>query len=274
MKTIFSLAFISFFLGLQSQEVEFPQVAGWERTKKIKHYNADSLWTLIDGAADAFLQFDYVEMQRVEYTQNDSVYFEVHAYVYANNESAFGIYSNERPEDAKITDLGAQGYSDPNMINFLTGKYYFKMYSNTPGTEAQSAMRMVAYSLSKHIDPAPVLPEIIKSFPAENKINNSEQLLAKNFLGYSFFKYVYQARYKEGKNECYMFIIQQKSEEEINSILVQFCTALKTKVPKNTQEIMKFKDPNNGVIFLIKKGSILQGVYNVGKKETVEYLLK
>lgn len=270
----------SFFLSLcfitsvYAGDILFPDIEGWQKNARVDHYNADSLWTLIDGAAETFLQFRYVEMQRMEYWQNDSVYFELHVYEYADEFNAFGIYAEERPEDAAFIALGTEGYADDYSVNFLAGQYYIKMHTNNSSGEVRNAMLEVASLLTSRLNPSPALPAVLSLFPPANKIPHSEKLIVKNFLGYDFFNDypVFQMRYREGKNECFLFIIPAGNDENAGKLMSFFFEDQKISPAAGT--VYKVKDPNNGILYLCRKDNSVWGVYNARSQKTAKILLQ
>ncbi len=267
MKYLFTLTCL-FSISLFGQK-NYPQIEGWKISNETT-YNSDSLWILIDGAAEAFLRYDFSEMRRVEYSQNNN-YIEVQVYHYKDNENAFGIYSQERPSKGHYIEMGVQGYQDKGTLNFLAGPDYIKMHSNAEDDTTGKIMFQIANELAKKTDPSPAFPATLKLFPAENKVPNSEQLISKDFLGYSFFTNVYQASYDEKGNGCFMFILNCNSEADAKQLVQKYCDAIKSKCDFSD---LKIKDPNNGFVYLAIKGNLLMGVYNAKKKNFAHQLLK
>lgn len=274
MKKILVFATLLISLGSFSQSPVFPDIEGWSRWNAPVRYNADSLWSIIDGAAEGFLRYNFIEMQRMEYIRlSDSAYIEVHAYQHRDPLNAFGIYSQERPSSLNLVNIGDQGYKEDGMLNFLTKNYYIKMLSSATDEAALKSLCDIAEILTTSIGKAGSLPAELNLFPAENKVSNSEQLIAADFLGYSFLSQVFRATYSKSGKEYYMFIVKKENAAQVEDILKSLYKSINKTYKPNEQNLYEVKDPNNGLIFLLQKGSVLYGLVNTKDKSSLKMIL-
>ena len=115
-----------------------PKYDQWQLSDSIRVYNPDNLYDYIDGAADAYLSYDFEELLVATYNGTNEKYITVEIYRHKTPTHAFGIYALERPTSDKFYNIGAQGYHEEGILNCLCGQYYIKISSHdkTPGTSA------------------------------------------------------------------------------------------------------------------------------------------
>jgi len=101
----------------------FPEIEGWKRSGNIQVFTSESLFDYIDGAAELYLSYDFHQLQVAEYHDQEETIITVEVYGHKTPLHAFGIYSQERPREANFLDIGAQGYVEETMLNFVIGPH-------------------------------------------------------------------------------------------------------------------------------------------------------
>ena len=84
----------------------FPRVEGWKLTVSPDVYTPENLWDLIDGAAESYLSYDFIDLHLADYEDPDGIV--IHAELYRHNtpDDAFGIYSSERNPGYHFLEIG------------------------------------------------------------------------------------------------------------------------------------------------------------------------
>jgi hypothetical protein len=242
-----------------AQEKPFPAVEGWKLSQEETAYTPNNLFDVIDGAADLFLEYNFVVLHIGRYTQGE-VEIKVELYRHATSADAFGMYSQERFADYHFIEIGNQGYMEKGALNFLTGDYYVKISTIQEGENAQGGMQQLAQAVEKHLHQGGSLPAILTAFPSENRKPYTEQYVAKSFLGYSSLNGVFVASYDDG-TPFRMFVIRLKTPEEASKTLQDLGKALPASVALSGEgEERSIADPNNGAVKIVLKGSYLLGV--------------
>ncbi len=131
------------------------------------------------------------------------------------------------------------------------------------GQETLDAMTTIAKSLDSHMKQHNKLPGILSLLPSQQKHLNSEQYVAKNFLGYAFFRRAYVADYGAGK-PFRIFVIDAESAAEAKSAFGEF---VKTS-PGGTNDTSRaerysVRDRYNGPIEIVRKGNFIAGTVNL-----------
>jgi len=266
---IFSL-FVSIVLSpLYGQDSSFPTIAGWETVPEKTVYNSENLWDAINGAAELFLLYDFVDLRTARYTRGDSIEVSVELYRHRSASDAFGIYSQERHPGYNFIQLGVQGYLQEGVLNFLSGVYYVKISTLEVGDAAQNALLMIGRKVEKHLGQESAWPEIIRRFPAAGRLPNTEQYVAKSFLGYSFLNGAYIVSYDDGAL-FRMFVIAAETQGHAKEMAEAYCNA----VPKDSVKRLdggryELRDSHYGVVALAVTKGYLCGIVgsSVGSRE-------
>jgi hypothetical protein len=256
-----------------AQELVFPQVEGWKCAQDETVYNPNNLFDAIDGAADLYLEYDFVDLHIARYTRGD---LEIKAELYklGSTVDAFGIFSQERYPDYHFIEIGVQGYAEKGALNFLSGIYYVKISTIEEGASAQEGMLLIAKAVEKHLHQVRTLPATIAFFPARNKKAYSEQFVAKNFLGYSPLNAAFVASYDDGSS-FKAFFIKLSTPDDAFKTLTSFIKALpKNATRREIQGKQEIQDPNNGQIEVVLKSNYLLGVISAQAGKSHDLFLR
>jgi hypothetical protein len=273
-KTGFTMLFVicSLLLHGSGPAGLFPKIDGWEKSET-DTYTSDNLWNIINGAADAFFSYNFLEMNRIEYKKSEDQYIVVEAYKHKDLNNAFGIFSQERNPDYKHQKIGAIGYMEGSVCNFTTGNYYVKIQSHANDQETLSTIEKIAGKMAKNIKPAAGLPDAISMFPEKDKKPNSEMYIANNFLGHAFLYHAFTAEYELDDEKMKMFIIQMEDEKckELLQAYYDFSNNLSSETP--TPGKIMLEDKYNGNIYMVWDGNIIRGVTDCDSESMAFQLL-
>jgi hypothetical protein len=263
-----------FLLSLISMQgnVVFPDFAGWKLQEDQRIYTGKDLWELIDGAADIFLSYDFKDLRIAEYSSKDQI-IRVELYRQSTPDNAFGIYTAERMPDYPQVSIGSQGYKSQGVLNFLAGNYYVKIMSAGAVEAEENAIAQLAGEVNEMLDQPVGMPDALKLFPEEGKVDLSDAYIAQNFLGYSFLHSAFTTKYKT-EAEFQLFIIKD-TPDELQHMLDEYMKVLKDEKPQMKEKLIIAKDPYNGSLFMEKKGNYLVGVINTEKEAiATDYIQK
>jgi hypothetical protein len=254
----------------QSEDGSFPPLDGWKFSADEKVYTPDNLWDVIDGAADLFLEYGFVDLHIGRYQQGEENEIKVEIYKHDSPEDAFGMYSQERNPKHAFLDIGVQAYREEGVLNFLTGVYYVKIMTHQRGASAIDVMTSIAKGLNTQLKQQNKFPDILTLLPTEGKIPNSEQYIAKSFLGYAFLHSAYVAQYGD-KSAYRVFVIQADLPTDALSMFDSYRKA----APGGTLEAKDgqrytIRDRFNGLIKLVVKANFVAGIVNYGDEERAD----
>ena len=264
MKNIILVSFLLAILtgSALAQEIKLPDLKGFKRTTTPTVYTPANLWDYINGAADTYLAYNFIDLHVAEYKKGKNV-IKLEIYRQGDNIMAFGIYSTERSPSFHYLKLGSQGYSADGAINFFKGSYYVKIRTYSKSESILKSAESLAYKVADILAGKPEMPSALSLFPQAGKKPNEESYINESVLGHKFLNKAYKANYETGTDTFSIFIMENSKAEETRHTVDEYLTATGTE-PVDT-EIGRYmlKDGYNGTIFLAwkdKKIVIISGL--------------
>ena len=247
-------------------KAKLPPIEGWSIIEETEVYHPDNLYDKINGAAPGFMLFDFQELTVLEYNKNvtgDDLppYISIQVYRHATPTDAFGVYASERPSETDFIPTGAEGYQEGAMLNFFADNLYVKIESPYTDDEVIKAVRYIAQEFGKNINSAPVFPEQVRYFPAENKIPHSELYIPSGFLGHEFLTNAFTANYIISDKKYQLFIIDAGNAEQANAILNRYMQFTRQELTLQEGRLT-IKDRFNGDLECQWKGQYILGIVN------------
>ena len=259
--------------GLSGDTVFFPEIKSWEKPSVFKTYKPGNLWDLINGAADLYLSYDFEELTVGNYTRKDGKYIVAEIYRHATVSDAFGIYSQERPLSGNYIRVGSQGYEAKGIINFFSGNYYVKISTHYQDDETLQSVRELSLEIANQLPLDSSVFEVIKLFPGEYLIENSEQFINSNFLGMSFLNHAFIASYSNNNGKKYnLFIISSEGKQGAQKTLNDYLRYAKME-PSDKEGRYIIRDRFNGSVGILWKKNYLFGFYNHEDEELRDYYM-
>jgi hypothetical protein len=258
--------------ALSNPNAVFPKIKGWKLIIEETLYNASTLWEYINGAAEIYLAYDFQNLYLAKYTNKNGQEIRIEIYEHSSPVNAFGIYTAERMSDYNFVNIGVQGYAEPGLLNFYTGKYYIKLISSGAQIGDKVALMSIATEIDKAFGFTKNWPKITYCFPAEGKIPNTENFIAKNFLGYSFFHSAFTAEY-DSDEKFQIFIIELINETEVMNMLNSYIGILNEDKIEQENDFYKIEDFFNGTIFLRIQSNYIMGVTNTANRVLAKQFL-
>jgi hypothetical protein len=254
-----SLLILGFFANPASgnEPVNFPEVDGWELSVYEDVYTPGNLWDLINGAAESYLAYDFVDLHLADYENSSGITIHAEVYRHSSLNNAYGIYASERSPDYSFIDLGAQAYSDEGILNLFTGPYYIKLYSTDEHEAIKEGLQTVGKALVRAQDQGDMLPGLLSLFPEDGKLPYSDQYIAQNFIGFDFLHSAFTSTYEEGYR---LFVIQGKDADEILKMVRSYLDFTKQDINLSAESHFVIQDPYNGHVPVIIAKKYLIGI--------------
>ena len=247
----------------------FPGMSGWEMAGEIDVYDWDSLWDIINGAAELYYAYDFQEMYWGQYTNSDDddIYIVMEIYRQGDPVMAFGVYSQERPRPPRLVDVGVEGFAAPGALHFFVSDLYVRMRSHDTSQETAEAMEKLARKVSTNVDPRPVYPEITGKLPDEGKVDFSEEFINTNFLGHSFLSGAFVSSYDVNGNRFNLFVIEHENRDRCKKMLADYYEFSRQDPGNITEGVHRIDDRWNGEVGIVWKDRFLYGFYNLEDPE-------
>jgi len=260
--------------GSEAKDFKFPEIAGWRQSGEVQTFSPKTLFEYINGDADLYLMYDLQELKVTEYLNEKKASVIVDVYRHKTPTHAFGIYSQERLPNANFLDIGAQGYIEQNILNFLTGPYYVKINSYSTGAEDREILLTFAKKVAENLGEKGRLPSILSSFPQEGKKNNSEKFISINFLGYSFLHSAFTAEYELSGTKFKLFVIEGANGNDCRDMVQKYLQQTGNTKKNIVEGIYTISDSYHGEIGFYWKGKFIWGILNLNEASLRSTYLK
>lgn len=252
-----------------AQEFSFPDLPGYRKNTEFQVYHPDNLWDFINGAAETYLAYGFVDLHVAEYKKGKSV-IRLEMYRHRDHTMAFGIYSTERSPSFNYISLGSQGYIAEGAVNFFKGDYYVKIRTYSKNEKTLEAVQSLARSTAGMIQGSTDMPQALSLFPAEGKKPNEEMYINESVLGHKFLSQAFKANYEAGPDSFSVFIFQTKSPEEAWKSAEAYLASTGTEALESSSGKYVMSDGYNGTIFLAWKENMIVVISGLSKDQAGE----
>ncbi|MCX6254808.1 MAG: hypothetical protein NTV31_10075 [Bacteroidia bacterium] len=249
--------FLIVFIGSASaQEFTFPVLEGYKKTTNYPVFSPENLWDFINGAADTYLAYGFVDLHVAEYKKGKNV-IKLEIYRHSDNTMAFGIYSTERSPSFRFMNLGAQGYIADGAVNFFKGNYYVKIRTYSKNEKTLRSTESLALKVANMLEGNSEMPAMLSQFPETGKKVNEETYINESVLGHKFLNKAFKATYELGNDNFSIFVMENGSPEETRKSVEAFLTATGMDAAEAESGRYMLKDGYNGTVFLAWKGNMI-----------------
>jgi hypothetical protein len=204
---------IGIFGSVSAQEFAFSELEGYKRAINYPVFGPENLWDFINGAADTYLAYGFVDLHVTEYIKGKNI-IKLEIYRHSDDIMAFGIYSTERSPSFRFINLGAQGYIADGAINFFKGNYYVKIRAYSKSEKTLQSTESLALKVANMLEGDTKMPAVLSQFPEIGKKPNEETYINESVLGHKFLNKAYKAIYELGNDNFSIFIMENSSPEE------------------------------------------------------------
>jgi hypothetical protein len=269
MKYIFGINLILLLVSTPvfSQDITMPELQGFKKTSNYPVYTSDNLWDFINGAADTYLSYSFVDLHVEEYTKGKNV-IKLEIYKHKDEIQAFGIYSSERSPTFNFINIGAQGYKTDGSLNFFKGKYYVKIRTYSKSQKVIQTLETLALKVSDMLPGDSEMPELLKEFPDMGKKKNEESFIKESVLGHEFLTGAFKALYEAGENQFAIFLFKKQSVSDASKTVTAYLKSAGLEIDDPMGGKYVFKDGYNGDIFLSWKESTIIIISGLSKDQT------
>lgn len=255
----------------------FPDLDDWTRDGSPEIYYADNLWEYINGAADVYLNYDFQKVVTLTYDGNPKKSLTIDIYEHDTPRNAFGIYSQEKPDEGNFLEIGTQGYYDKGILNFYFGNYYVKLMGFDLGDDEKQFLESTAEKLAGRLKGEAITPKAVECFPDKGKVPNSERYIAKDFLGRRTLHSAFVADYDVDNEKKRIFIIEAADEAEAGAMLKGYLGQVSEKGFEISREkgIYRFTDPyfeSSGMMNIKARGKYIWGLFSDDEPLYVFYI--
>jgi hypothetical protein len=250
-----------------AQEFVFPKLTGYKTILNYPVFGPENLWDFINGAADTYLAYGFVDLHVAEYKKGKNV-IKLEIYRQSDNTMAFGIYSTERSPSFRYMNIGAQGYIADGAINFFKGNYYVKIRTFSKNEKVLQSAESLAAKVANTLSGDSRMPSLLAQFPEIAKKLNEETYINESVLGHKFLNKAYRATYEVGPDNFSIFIMENSSPAEARKSVNAYLSATGIDAIESESGRYMLKDGYNGTIFLAWKENLIVIISGLSKDQS------
>jgi hypothetical protein len=190
-------------------------VAGWQQQGPARTYAADNLFEYMDGNAEGYLIYRFVNMSGVTCKRGeDTILIDISEMVDA--EFAFGLFSANRDPRQPVQSIGMAGQILPRRAIFAKDKYFVELAAN-PAKDHSAALQEFVAQLEKKISGRSTPPDQLSWFPREGLNRESLRLVPESVLGIRLMKRGYVGQYEFGKG----FLVAEETPDAAAQLMTK-----------------------------------------------------
>jgi hypothetical protein len=237
---------------VSAQEFTMPELEGYKRVTNYPVFGPENLWDFINGAADNYLAYGFIDLHVAEYKKGKNV-IKLEIYRHSDNTMAFGIYSTERSPSFRFLNLGAQGYIADGAINFFKGDYYVKIRTYSKSEKTLKSAESLSLKVADMLKGDTKMPAVLAQFPESGRKKNEETYINESVLGHKFLNKAYKATYEAGSDLFSIFILGNSSPDEVKKTVDAYLKAAGQDASDSGSGKYMLTDGYNGIVFLAWK---------------------
>jgi hypothetical protein len=196
--------------GPQSVLPPAAAVKGWHQIGAPKLYNSNNLFNLIDGEAQAVMDYAFAGEAHGDYApagQSRPV-LTMDVFDMTDPLNAFGLFSSSDRMSGKAVAIGTEGVRiEPSGLNFWKGRYVVRTTIVQVNPATKAALEKYARAAATRIPGASALPATLQALPPGRQ-PRSEKYVRANVAGHAFLKNAVTARYPQLGQGAELFIAQ------------------------------------------------------------------
>jgi len=240
------------------------------RSTKPKTYIGENLYEYINGGAELYHSYGFVEVATAYYA-HEGVEVVADIYEFADADNAFGLYSSLRPEDAEIVSLGVEGFLPTGGLVYVKGPFVVKLTGFDDSHGTLDLISALAAPIAEKLPGTSDLPETFGLFPGMYAVEHSERLFAESYMGRQFLTDIYSQDFVLDNDTLRLLLaddnsgakfLQWSTTAEIDSAVVQTLTDL----PFDDGKVLAFRNDYYGTVVAGLKSGYVVGVVNYGNE--------
>ena len=244
-----------------------PLPAGAFAKHPASFYGPDNLYDYMDGGADIFVLYGVRALLHVD-LRAKAADISLDVFDMGSLDTAFGMYAAERSPGFHFIAIGAEGYQDQGMLNFLQDRYYVKLLGFGDGADA--ILETLARALSSRIGNNPIFPALLSKLPAENRKPHSEQYMPADPLGHPFLGPAYVVAYTSNDQESKLLVTVARDQSDAQQRLQQLAqhfakTGQCQSAPELAEGAIRASNSFEGSVIAQTTGRYLVLLLNPGK---------
>ena len=156
------------------------EIVDWAPVDSSKRFEGDSLYDYINGGADIYLEYGFIEVIAMDYANIKNKFIQLEIYQMENNESAYGIYSLNKGNEGKSPDIGNEAFLGDYYLIFWKDNFLVTLTGYSSDDETVKGLIALAQNIDKKIEKKGVKPHLTEILPKENLLETENKYIKGN----------------------------------------------------------------------------------------------
>lgn len=203
------------------------------RSSTVRTFAGQDLYELINGGAELFHRYQFVEVANAYYTTG-ATEMAADIFEFAGADLAYGLFSTLRPMETESAGLGVESVRSATSVLFVKGKFIVRVTGFEETEESAKAVLNLSLAIEPSIPGTNDLPELFKLFPVDHRLPGTNKIIAVDFLGRKGLPNIYTTDYLIDDEQITLFIADDLSGGKFLSLKthVETAPAAKTSLPE------------------------------------------
>jgi hypothetical protein len=196
------------------------QFGGFKKAAEPEYYFPETLFDYIDGGAELFLAYGFVELMVTQFIEEGNPAHRVTLEIYnmGSVDNAFGVSKAEQGGDPYTLPGGAEGRLGNGMLQFYKGAFYINIFLPPTSKAFPAVAEEIGKTIEGRIKGRFARPDFFSLLPLSDRRAGSEQYTNKDFLGQPFFNRIASAHYSQGEKAYTIFLSVKPDTEAAGSL--------------------------------------------------------
>jgi len=236
------------------------------RSSEVSVFVGDSLFNYINGGAEVYHQYGFVEVATAYYKLGEQELI-ADIYLFDTSVNAYGMYTMLRPDDPDIIKLGVTGHRSETSLEFVKSKFMVKLTNYDESDEIIEARNNLADHLNGTLPGETDRPLMLSYFPDKNVLPNSDRYDRQAFLGQIFLTDIFSQRYMIDQDTVTLYLADDPTGTKMADWLAK---AESKEIPAGlinnstfgVKELLLIENDYYGDILAVTKSPYLAGIIN------------
>ncbi len=227
-----------------------------ERSSEPRIFVGESLYEYINGGAEIYHSYKFIEMASAEYKFGD-IEMTADIFKFEDDDHAYGLYAANRPPKPDFIRLGAEGIKTDVSVDFVKGPFYVKIIGFEESDLTAENVVVLAREIEKLIPGDNFLPRPFALFPDGEIVDATDMMFADSFLGQRFLSGFFTRKYVVDDDTLTLFITEKDAGAKFS---LWFELASEEGMAEPGPEDLPFDDGLVLVMDYVYYGEIIAGV--------------
>ena len=243
-------------------------------------YAPENLYNYINGAADLFISYGFIELVGREYSQGSEKKRNVTIDIYdmGTTLNAFGVFRSKRDPESTTLKIGAGAFGTSKYLFWYKDRYYVEIQAYP--VENRDVLIGMAQHVEGMLPGQNAPPSELNYLPAESRVPGTEMYITGGILGHGFLDRGLVCKYLVDGEEVMAFVVFFPSAGDAGKALESYKRYLEQS-GETCQELhgvgeggLVSREPYHKTVIVARQAAFIAGVADLSRPDRGKDLLK